>query len=64
MEDFDPVEVFVAIADFKGTEESNVSLRAGQCVQVRVLCVCVCVCVCVCMCVCFEGGVFNVCSSL
>ena len=54
MEDFDPVEVFVAIADFKGTEESNVSLRAGQCVQVRVLCVCVCV----------LKVVFLMCSSL
>ena len=34
LEEFDPVEVYVAIADFKGAEESNVSLRAGQCVQV------------------------------
>ena len=35
IEDFDPVEVFVAIADFQEVEESNVSLRVGQCVQVR-----------------------------
>ena len=35
MEDFDPMEMYVAIADFEGVEKSNVSLRAGQCVQVR-----------------------------
>ena len=35
VDDFDPVEVYVAIADFEAAEESNVSLSAGQCVQVR-----------------------------
>ena len=32
----DPVEVYIAIADFKGTEDSNISLRAGEHVQVGV----------------------------
>ena len=34
LDDFDPVEMYVAIADFEATEESNVSLKAGQRMQV------------------------------
>ena len=34
LEDFDPVEMYIAIADFVAIEESNISLQAGQCVQV------------------------------
>ena len=36
LDQFDPVEVYVAIADFEGTEDSNISLRAGKHVQVGV----------------------------
>lgn len=34
LDEFDPVEVYVAIADFEATEEANISLTAGQHVQV------------------------------
>ena len=34
MEEFDPVEVYVTIADFEAVEESSISLTAGQCVEV------------------------------
>lgn len=34
LEDFDPVSVYVAIADFTAVEESSISLIAGQCVEV------------------------------
>ena len=36
LDSFDPVEVYVAIADFDASEESNISLRAGDHVQVSV----------------------------
>lgn len=36
LDEFDPVEMYVAIADFEATEESNISLRAGEHVQVGV----------------------------
>ena len=35
LDQFDPVELFVAIADFTAAEKSNISLRAGENVQVR-----------------------------
>lgn len=35
MDDFDPVEVYIAIADFEGLEDANISLTAGQWVQVK-----------------------------
>ena len=34
LEDFDPVELYAAIADFEVSEESSISLAAGQHVQV------------------------------
>ncbi len=34
LEDFDPVEIYIAIVDFVAVEESNISLTGGQCVQV------------------------------
>ena len=34
LDSFDPVEMYVAIADFAAAEESNISLRAGEHVQV------------------------------
>ena len=34
LDTFDPVEMYVAIADFEAAEESNISLRAGEHVQV------------------------------
>ncbi len=38
MEEFDPVLVYVAIADFEAVEDSSISLTAGQCVEVRRSC--------------------------
>ena len=46
MEEFDEINIYVAIADYAPDEESNIPLWCGQHVQV---CVFVCVCVCVCM---------------
>ena len=37
LDDFDPVEMYVAIADFQALEESSISLRAGEHVQVSVM---------------------------
>ncbi len=37
LEEFDPVCVYVAIADFAAVEESSISLTAGQCVQVQLI---------------------------
>ena len=34
LDNFDPVEMYVAIADFDAAEDSNISLRAGEHVQV------------------------------
>ena len=34
LDNFDPVEIYVAIAHFEAAEESNISLRAGERVQV------------------------------
>ena len=34
LDNFDPVEMYVAIADFEAAEDSNISLRAGEHVQV------------------------------
>ena len=34
LEDFDPVELYIAIADFEAAEEGSISLVAGQHVQV------------------------------
>ena len=34
LDDFDPVEVYVAIADFYAAAENNISLSIGQHVQV------------------------------
>ena len=34
MEEFDPVEMYVAIADFEAVEDSSISLAAGQGVEV------------------------------
>ena len=57
MEEYDQIEIYVAIADYAPEEEeSNIPLYSGQHVQVCV-CVCVCVCVHVCMCVCVCGWV-------
>ena len=68
MEEYDKIEVYVAIADYTPEEEeSNIPLRCGQHVQVSVLlCVYYCVyvtvhvygtvyvCVCYCVCVCVS----------
>lgn len=37
LDDFDPIEMYVAIADFQALEESSISLRAGEHVQVSVV---------------------------
>ena len=37
LDEFDPVEMYAAIADFEAAEESNISLRAGEHVQVGVV---------------------------
>ena len=35
--DFDPIDLYVAIADFEASEHGNISLRAGDHVQVHTL---------------------------
>ena len=37
LDEFDPVEMYVAIADFQASEESNISLKAGEHVQVGMM---------------------------
>lgn len=37
LDDFDPIEMYVAIADFQALEESSISLKAGEHVQVSVM---------------------------
>ena len=66
MEEYDQIEIYVAIADYAPEEEeSNIPLYSGQHVQVCVrVCVCVCLsvclslllcmCFCVCVCVCVS----------
>ena len=54
MEEYDEIEIYVAIADYMPEEEeSNIPLCCGQHVQVSIVCVCVCVnaraCICVCV---------------
>ena len=56
MEEYDEIEIYVAIADYvPDEEESNIPLYCGQHVQVSIVyryVMCVCACACVCMCVC------------